>query len=222
MSEGSFHPDVAPGVLEGNPVHEDMIEIARFKEPDFIINVVLDDENNLINCFSGHFLDAHRAGCEYVMENRSIPVGDRADLVIVSCGGHPFDLNFIQAHKSLDFACRALREGGTVIFLAACSAGIGRTGFLDWFKNETMADFCQALMADYRLNGHTALATFIKASRFNILMHTELSRTDLDRMNISKIDNLQETVLRCVSDLPEKGKIIAIPNGHALLPVMKQ
>lgn len=220
--DGGFHPRVEPGVMDGNPVHEDMMEITGYRDPDFLINVVLNDAGNLMKCFAGHYRDAHESACAYFLENRSRPVDEPADLVIAGCGGYPFDLNFIQAHKTLESAGRAVKQGGTIAFIAACADGIGGTGFLEWFEHESLADFKQALSRNYRLNGHTALATFIKTRRFNVMMHSELSEDTLNKMNIEKIYDPRITVRECISRLPGNSRIIAIPNGHALLPIPKR
>ncbi|OGL49850.1 MAG: hypothetical protein A2161_03480 [Candidatus Schekmanbacteria bacterium RBG_13_48_7] len=217
---GSFHEKVAPGILDGNPVHEDMMEITRFREPDFLLNVVLDDDGKLLKCFAGNYKSAHEAGCKYICESRMISIKHPVDLVIAGCGGYPFDVNFIQSHKTMDFSCRVLKEGGSVILIAACSEGIGNPNFLQWFEqNPDYKSFRESVAINYQLNGHTALATFVKSKKFNLKMFTKLSGNDLHTMNINKIDDINKTVKDSTANLSSDGKIIAIPNGHAILPV---
>jgi len=63
----------------------------------------------------------------------------KRELVIVSCGGYPYDINLIQAHKSLDMAAHACTDGGTIVLLAECRDGLGHPTFLNWFEEKRLA-----------------------------------------------------------------------------------
>ena len=68
-----------------------------------------------------------------VHRSHTIEIDEQRDLVVASCGGYPYDLNMIQAHKALDAASRACTPGGTIYLFAECPDGLGRDDFLDWF-----------------------------------------------------------------------------------------
>ena len=106
------HPLATVGVLDGNPVHQALCEACALAEPDLILNTVLDPGKRIIAVFSGEWDDAHRAGCRFYGEQFTYPLTQQADLVVASCGGYPKDINLIQSHKAMEYASRALKEGG--------------------------------------------------------------------------------------------------------------
>src|SRR6266511_3538134 len=97
-----------------------MEEACGMLEPAFILNTVLSAEKGIMASFAGHWKTAHREGCRFYGDCFSYPIRERAELVVVSCGGFPKDINFIQAHKSMEYASHALKVGGVMILLAQC------------------------------------------------------------------------------------------------------
>ena len=126
---GGKQPLATTGSLEGNPVHQNLLQAARLAAPDFLLNTVLSPQKQLLAAFCGDLEQAHLAGCALVRELFQVSLPQAADLAIVSCGGEPKDINFIQAQKALDYGCRAVREGGIIILLAACRDGFGHPTF---------------------------------------------------------------------------------------------
>ena len=90
------------GRLEGNPVREDIEEAAGITGVDFILNVVLDEDKNIIKAAAGDVTKAHREGCRFLDGLYRVTIPERADIVIVSQGGAPKDLNLYQLQKALD------------------------------------------------------------------------------------------------------------------------
>ena len=130
---GGRKAGVAAGVLDGNAVHEECERVASLVAPAFGINTIVDEKQRAVRIFCGDWRLAHRAGCDYYLEQHSVAIPAKRDVVIVSCGGFPHDINLIQAHKALDMAALACKDGGTIILLAECSDGLGRPDFLKWF-----------------------------------------------------------------------------------------
>ena len=118
-------PNCRPGILEGNPAHEDLLEACRMFEPDFLLNVVLSPSGGWVRVVAGHYDLAHRAGCETVDQMCRIPIGQPYDLVLASAGGFPLDIDLRQAHKGMENAARALRPGGVLVYFAECREGTG-------------------------------------------------------------------------------------------------
>ena len=131
---GGKHPNAVTGVLDGNPVHRNLLQAARLVQPDFLLNTVLSPRKEFLGVFCGDMEQAHLAGCAMVRDLFQIRLESPADLAVVSCGGDPKDINFIQSQKALDYGCRAIHEGGTIILLAACPDGFGYPTFFDWFR----------------------------------------------------------------------------------------
>ncbi len=181
---------------------------------------MLSPQKQLLAAFCGDLEQAHLAGCALVRELFQVSLPQAADLAIVSCGGEPKDINFIQAQKALDYGCRAVREGGTIILLAACRDGFGHPTFFDWFRYQDLDQFEAALRADYQINGQTAHATLSKARKFRVLLVSEFSAQQTRAMGMEKVADLAAAVERVRPDLPVGAKVVVIPDGGMVLPMV--
>ncbi len=179
---------VETGKLDSNAVNEAFMEIVEKAAPAFAINTIVNDAGNAVDLFCGDWKTSHRAACETYAERHTICVPEKRDLVIVSCGGYPFDINLIQAHKALEAASQACNDGGTIVFLAECSDGLGRDDFLKWFDAETSASLAELLCEKYQVNGQTAWSLLRKAERFDIRIVTSLDAACVPKMRLKKTD----------------------------------
>ncbi|SHJ07292.1 Nickel-dependent lactate racemase [Malonomonas rubra DSM 5091] len=218
---GGKHPQAVTGVLNGNPVHQALLQAARFAEPDFLLNTVLSPQKELLAVYCGDLEQAHLQGCELVRDLFSVPLEQAADLAIISCGGEPKDINFIQSQKALDYGCRAVKEGGSIILLASCRDGFGHPTFFDWFRYQDLDEFETALRADYQINGQTAHATLHKARRFRVLLVSEFSDEETAKMGMQKVADLQAAIDLVKADLPEEPNVVVIPDGGTVLPMVE-
>jgi nickel-dependent lactate racemase len=217
---GGRNPRAATGMLEGNPVHENILAAARMAEPDFLLNTVLSPEKKILEVFCGELVQAHLAACDQVRRLYAVRLDEPADLAVVSCGGYPKDINFIQSHKALDYGVNALREGGTIILLAACGDGFGNKTFFDWFRHQDLNDFESALRERYEINGQTAYSTLIKARRYRVVLVSELGEEETFRMGMEKAANLDEALKMAYEKLPPNPAVVVIPDGGTVLPVI--
>lgn len=123
------------GVLEGNPIHRDMIFSARAAKLRFILNVVINSAHEIIGAFAGDCNEAHLAGAEFLSSLcHAEPI--ESDIVVTSNNGYPLDQNIYQAVKSMATAEMTCRENGVIIVAARCEDGHGGQGFFDTFRNE--------------------------------------------------------------------------------------
>ncbi len=209
--------DVHVARLAGNPVHEDMVEAAKMVGPHFMLNTIVTPEKGLAAAFAGDFIKAHEAACFHYVENFSIVVGEQADLTIVSCGGYPKDINFIQAHKAIHSAYSITRPGGWMIVLAECGDGFGHPGFIDWFRFDDAAEFEEELRTNYHIYGQTAYATFEKATSVNIALVSKLSPGDVKRMRMRSAGSFEEAYRMAAADLPADFNSYIIPAAPSTL-----
>ena len=185
---------VGLGKLQDNPVHEEFMEVGEAINPSFCISTTTNDKGEIVDLICGDWKTSHQKACEDYAEKNTLKIAEKRDLVIVSSGGFPYDINLIQAHKALEMASHACNDGGTIIFLAECSDGLGRNDFLSWFEAENSRGLAEKLCETYQVNGQTAWSLLTKAERFNIQMVTNLpeNETRLMRMtparDLSKID----------------------------------
>ncbi len=165
---------VGTALLEGNPVHEAFVEAASKVNVSFCINTMINDAGELIDIYCGDLVTSHRNACDAYSRTHTLPIDEKRDLVVASCGGSPYDIDLIQAHKAIDAATNACREGGTIIILAECREGLGRPDFLKWFGSGDSKVLAETLCGNYQVNGQTAWSLLAKAERFDVRIVTEL------------------------------------------------
>lgn len=210
------------GNLEGNPVHQAMVEACAMVEPDLLLNTVLAPDKTIIAAFAGDWREAFAAGCRFYAERFSHPLAERADLVVVSCGGFPKDINFIQAHKSMEYGSQALKEGGVMVLLAECRDGYGNATFHNWFRFRELAAFEAELRKNYEINGQTAYSTLQKAQRFRVILVSKLPPAEVAAMGMTAAASLDEALARAEAMLPSDYTAYVIPEGGSVLPVAKR
>ena len=214
------NPLAATGVLEGNPVHAAMVEACAMVEPDLILNTVLSPGKRIIAAFAGHWLDAHLEGCRYYAEKFSSALDRRADLVVVSCGGFPKDINLIQAHKAMEYGSRGVRDGGVMVLLAECRDGFGNATFFNWFRFLDPAKFEAELRRNYEINGQTAYSLLLKAQRFTIILVSALPAEEVKTMGMIPAETLEDAMAKAGRLLPDDYTACVIPEGGTVLPVL--
>ena len=163
-----------PGVLDGNPLAEDLAEYETFRPADLSIHGIVDSRGNVCDLLPGSGKDHFKKACREHGKNCEIETDKNYDLVIASCGGYPKDINFIQSHKAVHHASMFVKDRGKLIVLAKCSDGIGSKTFLPWFELGTWKKAFDRLSKNYQGNGGTALSMMSKLRRINISMVTEL------------------------------------------------
>ena len=153
---------VDPAAHAGNmesPVRLDLEEACAMVGLDFIVNVVLDEEKEVVYSACGHFIDAQRDACKQLDRLYGCELNEYADIIIVSQGGAPKDLNLYQTQKALDNAKHPIKEGGVIILVGSCREGLGQSTFESWMlEADTPQDVVDHLARDFRLGGHKAAA----------------------------------------------------------------
>ena len=218
QDQGGRNSRARTGVLHGNPVHEDMEEAARAVNNVFLFNTVVSPQQELLHAVSGDIHAAFTSGTHFLKKQCSIPLPMKADLVIASCGGHPWDINFIQAHKTMDMASGVLRKGGVMILLAECSQGFGNPRFLNWFKHDTPGKFEENLRKHYEINGQTAYATFLKARKHHIILVSRLKKEEVFAASMTPALTLEDALEQAYRIIGKHPQTYIIPEGSSYLP----
>jgi len=197
---------VGAGLLDGNAVHEAFMQAAALIEPSFAVNSIVNPQGEATEMFCGNWITSHRKACDRFAAENIIEIDEKRDLVIADCGGDPFDINMIQAHKTLDAVTEACTDGGTIVLLAECREGLGHKDFLKWFGSNSN-DLSEKLCENYQVNGQTAWSLLKKAERFDVRMMTKLTDNDLRIMKLSRIDNFNKIVNKNGYIFPNAAKI---------------
>jgi len=211
---GGRRAGVGTGLLEGNAVHEECERVAAIINPSFSINSVVDGRDRAVSIFAGDWRTAHRVGCQKYLSSHSTKIDTKREVVIISCGGAPYDINLIQAHKALDIAAHACTDGGDIVLLAECGDGLGRSDFLKWFAEEDSRTLEKRLREGYEVNGQTAWSLLTKAERYRIRLISNLPDEAVRKMRMHPAHSLTEVL----DGLPRQTKGYIMPRGAAVLP----
>ena len=184
---------VGAGILAGNIVHEEFVEIVEKINPSFAVNSIVDETGAVTEIFAGNWRTAHERACQFYAARHTVKIDEKRAVVIVS-GGFPSDLNMIQAHKALETAAAACADGGTIIFLAECAEGLGRDDFLNWFDAENSDRLADVLCEKYRVNGQTAWSLLKKAENFDVQIVTALTETETRQMRLHKARDFESAI----------------------------
>ncbi len=210
------------GNLQNNPVREDIDEVGEHIKIDFIFNVVLDDNKKIIKAFAGHYLEAHRAGCRFLDEIYSVRIQEEADIVVVSAGGYPKDINMYQAQKALDNARIAVRQGGIIIWCASMTEGFGSESFEKWILGKTQDQMFADITRKFELGGHKAVAIATTMKKAKLFVVSEMDASILKKINMVPFDTIQKAYEKAIEDLGEEAKTLIMPIGGSALPIKTQ
>ena len=211
-----------PGILEGNPIHEDMLYAAKTAGLKFIVNVVLNSKREIIASFAGDLEKAHVQGCQFLTSLARVNKVN-CDITVVTNGGYPLDQNIYQAVKGLTTAEANSKPGGVIIMAAGLSDGTGGEGFyhnlaqckspkelLDRVshvdRNHTVADQWESQVLARILNNH------------RVIMVSDLIRPDLvTGMHMEFAETFDEALRRAYEIEGTAAKIAVIPDGLAVI-----
>ena len=122
-------PRAVEGSIEDNPLHSELLEIARMARHDFLLDVALTRDRSIAGVFAGSPVEAHRRGVEFISQAMLETLPEAADAVITTSGGYPLDLTFYQAIKGVTAASHIVKPGGKILLFASCGEGPGAAEF---------------------------------------------------------------------------------------------
>jgi len=214
-------PFCKSGVLDGNPVHEDMLEAALKLGDVFIVNVVT-TANGVAEVVTGDMIEAHAHGCALADQALRTRVGKPADIVIASCGGYPADIDLVQAHKALRHAREALSEVGKLLFVAECAEGVGSPYIERWLDHRDVADMHKAIRTSYTLNSQTALSLRMITASATVFMKSRLPEATIERIGCRPVTTWSGNVEEAIGSILPTETVYVIPNAAGTVPEIDQ
>lgn len=212
-------PRAKAGSMDDNPVRQDIDETEDYVHVDFILNVVLDSEKNIIKAVAGHHIKAHRQGCAFLDSMYKIKIKEKADIVVVTPGGFPKDINLYQAQKALDNAKHAVKDGGIIVLAASCKEGFGEKVFERWMKEfKKPEDMIAQIKNKFELGGHKAAAIGMVLQNASIFLVSDLEPELVRDIFMEPFDSVQNAVDGAIKVLGPDSKIILMPVGGSTLP----
>lgn len=215
--------EACAGNLSTNPIRRDIEEAADLCGVDFLLNVVLDEHKRIVRAVSGDVTEAHRAGCRFLDALYQKKINKRADIVIVSQGGAPKDLNLYQTQKALDNAKHAVRDGGIIILIGSCREGLGEKTFEEWLTGaEHSHDLIERISREFRLGGHKAAAIAMVLEHAEIYLVSELEPDFVRRLFFTPFATVQEAYNAAAARLGADSSVIIMPYGGSTLPRVQE
>ena len=214
-------PEAQAGRMVDNPVRNDIEEAIEYCPIDFIINVVLDEKKEIIKAVAGHHVQAHREGCKFLDLLYRKEISERADIVVVSQGGAPKDLNLYQTQKALDNAKHAVKKGGVIVLVGSCKEGLGEHVFEEWILSAPSAkSMIDRIKVDFQLGGHKAAAIAMVLEDSDVYLVSEMEADFVRDIFLTPFTTAQEALDAAFVKMGNDATVLVMPYGGSTLPVM--
>lgn len=214
-----IRPEACAGNLKTNPVRADIEEAAALCGVDFILNVVLGEHKEILRAAAGDVTAAHRALCAFLDTLYLKELPQAADIVLVSQGGAPKDLNLYQTQKALDNARHAVREGGIIILIGSCREGLGERVFEQWMTTSPSPEsMIERIGRDFQLGGHKAAAIAMTLRKAKIFLISDLEDDFVRSIFLTPQPSAQAALDEAFRQLGAEAKVLAMPFGGSTLP----
>jgi nickel-dependent lactate racemase len=228
-NHGAHHisdPKATFGITDGNPIWEEMRDIALRIGDSFLINVTLNDQRGITGVFAGDLLQAHRAGIEFVRATAMQPVDDLFDIVITSNSGYPLDMNLYQGVKGMSAAARIVKPGGLIMIACECSEGVPDGSPFDCLLRETGSpeEILALLMQPgfQRAEQWQAQIQSLITKRARVLLYSNLPPEAVRAAHLSPCTDISSTVTEELKRLPSDARVAVLPQGPLTVPYLRQ
>lgn len=210
------------GAYEENPTRQDVEEIGGMIGVHFAHNALLNGKKEIVECLFGEPAAVMATAIPRVRQIYQVPVEKPFDLLIVSAGGHPKDINLYQGQKALGHASLVMKDGGTVILATACPEGTGSASYEAWItdgKKQNHEDVFAHFKAEgFRVGPHKAYQISRDASRFRVLFISEMSPDFVRQLLLEPMPDLQAAVN--AANVPENAHIGIMPYANSTIPMI--
>jgi nickel-dependent lactate racemase len=209
-------PLATEGSIEGNPLHAELLEIARMARHDFILDVTLTQDRLISGVFAGDPVKAHAAGVDF-LENTSLETLDvPADVAITSAAGYPLDLTFYQTVKGITAAQHVVKPGGRILILGECAEGVGSPEFAH--RLQTLASFQDFLdeirQTPVEVDQWQVEKLALVGVKHELYFYTPgVSRAQLGCLGARSFRDLNEAVATVLRGLPSGAHVVLVPDG---------
>ncbi len=215
-------PEAKALALEGNPVHEDMIDaIKTVKQEIFSIMTVLDKHHKVYATCCGHINDSFHAAIDKANEVFAAPLDEKADIV-VSIVKFPQDIDLYQAQKGIDNAKLALKEDGIMILVAKCRCGIGGKAFADLLgSSDTPQAVLDTIEKGYVLGYHKAAKMAEISLWAQMWGVTDVEPDVISKLFIKPYADIQTALDQALEEKGHDANILFLMDGGLTVPMVK-
>jgi nickel-dependent lactate racemase len=220
------HPNATWGITVGNPIWEEMLEVALMTRPTFLLNVTLNARHQITAVFGGEMAAAHGAGCRFVREKAMAPVDAPYDIVVTTNSGYPLDQNLYQTVKGMSAASQIVRDGGAIIAAAACEDGLPDHGRYAALLVE--AGTPQGVLDMLARPGFSAQDQWQVQIQAMIQLRAEvyvysdgLTEEQIERALFNPCRNIEQTVAELQAKYGPEARLCVIPEGPQTIPYLQ-
>ena len=211
------------GVLEKNPIHQDMVTAARRVNVQFILNVAQNSEKKIIAAFAGDLEQAHEKGVAFVRGLAQCPPVT-GDIVVTSNGGYPLDQNLYQTPKAVATAEACAGEDGVIIMSASCVDGMGGSFFEKLIVRGTVQeidDYLSKIPPKETISEQWCAQIYARILKKHkvILVTTYLDRETVEKANMIHASSLDEALETAYRIKGRDAGVVVIPDGVSVLAV---
>ena len=209
-------PMATEGSIANNPLHAELLEIARMARHDFALDVTLTQDRHISGVFAGEPVKAHAAGVAFVEQSCLERLDEQVDAVITSAAGYPLDLTFYQIVKGLTAAAHVVKPGGRILTIAQCAEGVGSPEFAR--KLAAMKDFKSILEelknAPVEVDQWQLEKLALTGEKYEIFFYTPgVTTGHLGTLGERSFKSIDEAVMATLAGLPENATVAMIPEG---------
>jgi nickel-dependent lactate racemase len=209
-------PMATEGSIEQNPLHEELLEIARMARHDFLLDVTLTQSREISGVFAGEPVAAHAAGVDFLRGTSLERLTGLADAVITSAAGYPLDLTFYQTIKGITSAQHIVKPGGRILVLGACPEGIGSPEFARKLQSyRGHESYLAQLVGNPVEVDQWQLEKLALTSRTNeVLFYTPgIAKSDMGSLAEDSFTNVDDAVRAVLDGLPSGARVALVPEG---------
>jgi nickel-dependent lactate racemase len=216
------HPCSVSGIIQGNIVHEDLVEQAIMAKLNFIVNVILNKDREITHIVTGDPLKAHEIGCEIESDIATVKAPHKVDIVITTNSGAPLDLDLYQSCKGMNTAARITRDGGIVIIASACGDGKGPEEFVELHASvSSPKEVLQKIRREEPIGVQWQNQILARDQlRNDFYLVSELEDSIIEAMMITPIRTIEQGLQKAFKIIGNDAEIAVIPEGPLVVPVL--
>ncbi len=220
----ALHSGARPLNLDGNPVHEEMLDCVKAIGPERILSLqmVINNERNVYKAFAGPIDITFQVAIRYAQECFTALIPTTADIVL-TVAQPPFDINLYQTLKAIEHGRLALNEGGTLIVVSPCPEGLGPDSFARLFKQRgNMAQAVEHSKTRYRLGDHNAVNLMTLVTGSVVYAITQIEDRFLKNAGVMPFGSLQGAITHALAKGDRHKKILILMNGALSVPIVQK
>ena len=217
-------PRAAFGITEGNPLWEELRDIALRIGPSFLLNVSLNEQKQITGVFAGDLLAAHKAGCEFVRASAMQKVKSPFEIVVTTNSGYPLDLSVYQGVKGMSAAARIVEERGTIILACECREGVPADSPLDkLLRSASSPEEILAMLATpgfVRPEQWQAQIQALIQRKATVLVYSSLPAEVIQACHLTPCGDIGAAVKERLQQLGPQARVAVLPQGPLTIPYL--